>query len=139
MTTKADHILDAFAHSEDWFDKYEILIKMGSELSVMDEKDKTDDNAISGCQSRLWIKARLKDGKIYFSGDSDAKITRGILAVVLYVADQQPPKKIVDIDWGFLDRIGLSTHLSPARANGLTSILKRIRQLALENIDQALE
>lgn len=125
-----DRLIDEFNHCEDWTDKYEMLIAYGIGWSAMEEKFRTDDNAIKGCQSRLWIATEIQDGRMVFYADSDSKIVRGMVAIVLEVLNNQTPEKVAKADLYFLEAIGLSTHLSPVRTNGLATIVKRIYQLA---------
>ncbi|MFP4531894.1 MAG: SufE family protein [Desulfobacterales bacterium] len=129
-----DQIIEEFAPLNEWFDRYERLIAFGSELPRLAETERTDENLINDCQSRLWLAAHLIDGRLVFYADSEAKITRGIIALVLKVVNKQPPGAVADADLYFLDAIGLTSNLSPARANGLASILKRINQLARQHI-----
>jgi len=131
-----DRLIEEFALLKEWFDKYEHLIELGKQLPLLDEKYKTEENLISGCQSRLWITAELVDGKIVFHADSDAKITRGIIAVVLKVVNNQPPEEVAKVELYCLDAIGLTSNLSPSRANGLASIIKRIYDLANIFVEQ---
>ena len=125
-----DQIIEEFAPLNEWFDRYERLIAFGSEMPPLPETGRTDDNLINDCQSRLWLAADLIAGRLVFYAHSEAKITRGIIALVLKVVNNQPPEAVADADLYFLDAIGLTTNLSPSRANGLASILKRINQLA---------
>jgi len=122
-----------FTSPDNVFDNYKKLIDLGAQLPAIEPKDKTPENEISDCQSRLWIKAECIEGCMLFYGDSEARITRGILALILRVVNNQPPETILKIDWGFLDTIGLRPHLSPSRAGGLKSILSRIKKLTLEH------
>lgn len=125
-----DQIINEFDPLNEWLDRYERLIAFGSEMPRLPETGRTDDNLINDCQSRLWLAAELIDGRLVFYADSEAKITRGIIALVLKVLNNQPPEAVADADLYFLDAIGLTSNLSPSRANGLASILKRINQLA---------
>lgn len=114
----------------DWLGRYAYLIRLGEDLTAIAPDLKTDDYAIAGCQSQVWVVATLVNGKMHFQGTSDAKITRGILALVFCVVEGQRPDEVARAEWRCLRKIGLSTALSPSRANGLAAILQRIRQLA---------
>jgi len=125
-----DKIIEEFSALEDLFRKYEYLISLGKALEPLSEEYKTEENTIGGCQSTVWLKAELKNNKIHFTADSDALITKGILALLLKVVNNQSPNDILNCDFYFIDRIGLSSNLSPARWNGVNAILKRIRYFA---------
>ncbi|MCI2081886.1 MAG: SufE family protein [Bacteroidales bacterium] len=125
-------IVEEFSVYDDWLDKYEYLIELGKSLPIIDEKDKLDSNLIEGCQSRVWLSPSYMDGKIYFKADSDAIITKGIIALLVRVYNGRTPKEILSSDFGFIDKIGLKENLSPTRANGLVSMIKQIREYALE-------
>jgi cysteine desulfuration protein SufE len=112
-------------------DKYNYLIEMGKEMKVIDEKYKVQNNLISGCQSRVWLQAEYRDGRIWFSADSDAVITKGLVSLMIRVLDGQSPDDILNADLGFVERIGLKEHLSPTRSNGLTSMIKQMKLYAL--------
>jgi cysteine desulfuration protein SufE len=127
-----EHIVDVFAGRGDWFDRYEYLIALGRSLAPLDERYKTEEYALGGCQSQVWIRAELEEGFLHIEADSDSLITRGILALLVKVVDRQPPGEIAAADLFFLKDIGLSTNLSPSRANGLELIVRRIRSLARE-------
>lgn len=133
MTIKEqqDEIIADFEFLGDWDQKYEYIIDLGKELPLIDEKYKTEDNLIRGCQSRVWLHAGHKDGKLFFTADSDAQITRGLVAMVIRVLSGHTPKEITDADIYFINTIGLSSHLSPTRSNGLLSMLKQIKSYAL--------
>ena len=120
-------IIEEFSFLEDWMEKYEQIIALGKELAPMSESNKVDDNKIKGCQSQVWVHARETEEGIHFEADSDAIITRGMVALLLRVVQGQSPKDIAQYDFGFLDQIGLTAHLSPSRANGLLSMVKQIR------------
>ena len=122
-----DRIIVEFSTREDWIDKYEYLIDLGKELDPLPAALKTEENAIRGCQARVWISAGLEDGKLDFYADSDAQITRGLIALLLRVLNHQTPGDIVNSDLYFIEKIGLSSHLSPSRANGLASIVKHMK------------
>ena len=127
-----DQLIAEFEPYEDWFEKYEHLVKMGDQLPAMREELKSEDNTVSGCQSMLWMAAEKENGKLLYFADSDAKITRGIIAAVLRVVDRQAPQEIVEADFYFLEDIGFTYNLSPSRSNGLSAIIKRVRELAKE-------
>lgn len=124
-------IVDEFTLFDEWMDKYEYIIELGKDLPLIDEKYKTDENLIKGCQSKVWLHAELKDGKIIFTADSDAIITKGIVGLVIRVFSNHTPQEIIDADLFFIDQIGLQEHLSPTRSNGLLSMLKQIRMYAV--------
>lgn len=128
---KQKEIVGDFEFLDDWMDKYEMIIQMGKELPPMDESDKIDQNLIKGCQSRVWIKSNYKDGIITFSADSDALITKGLVSLVIKVLSGHSPKEIMDAELHFVNDIGLSSHLSPTRSNGLLSMLKQIKNYAI--------
>ncbi len=125
-------IIKEFAPLEEWFEKYEKLIDLGKKLPVMDEEYKTEANLMSGCQSSVWITSRLENGRVIFQADSDALIIRGIIAILLKVVNNQPSEDISSMDLYFLDTIGLSSNLSPSRANGLASLVQYIKDCAKE-------
>lgn len=126
-----EEIVDEFALFDEWMDKYEHIIELGKDLPLIDEQYKTDENLIKGCQSKVWLHAALKDGKIIFTADSDAIITKGIVGLVIRVFSNHTPQEIIDADLFFIDQIGLQEHLSPTRSNGLLSMLKQIRMYAI--------
>ena len=128
---KEEQIISEFSHFEDWMDKYNHLIEMGKLLTVIDEKDKVEKYLISGCQSRVWLKAKFVDGNIVFMADSDAVITKGIISLLVKVLSEETPEAILDSNLEFVDKIGLREHLSPTRSNGLTSMIKQIKLYAL--------
>ena len=129
-TIKRD-IISEFSLFEDWMEKYEYIIELGKSIPLIDPKFKTDDNLINGCQSKVWIHAELKNNNILFYADSDAIITKGIIAILIRVFSNQEPKNILESDTKFIDKIGLKEHLSPTRANGLVSMIKQIKIYAL--------
>ena len=133
MTREAieQEIIDEFANFEDWMDKYAYIIELGQNCPQIDEKDKTEANLIKGCQSRVWVSATLKDGLMDIKADSDAVITKGIITLLLRVFNFQKPEDVYAADLTFIDTIGLSTHLSPTRSNGLLSMIKQIKLYAL--------
>src|SRR6266702_4419761 len=133
MTIKEqqDEIIADFELFGDWMDKYEYIIQLGKDLPLIDPPYKIDENLIRGCQSRVWLHADYKDGKMLFTADSDAVITKGLVSLVILVLSGHSPKEIVDADLYFIDAIGLSSHLSPTRSNGLLSMVKQIKLYAL--------
>lgn len=133
MTIKEiqDDIVDEFSLFDDWMQRYEYMIELGKSLPLIDENDKTDANLIKGCQSKVWVSAKLDDDKIVFNADSDAIITKGIIAILIRVFSNQTPKAILDANTDFIDEIGLKEHLSPTRANGLVSMIKQLKMYAL--------
>ena len=126
-----DEIIAEFSEFDDWMDRYQLLIDLGSEQKALDEKYKTDQNLIEGCQSRVWLQADYVDGKIVFQAESDALIVKGIIALLIKVLSGHTPDEILEADLYFIDRIGLREHLSPTRSNGLLSMVKQIRMYAL--------
>lgn len=127
-----DEIVDEFSGMTDWMDRYAYIIELGNALDALSESQKTADNLIDGCQSRLWLNAELSDdGRIHFSADSDAIIVKGIVSLLIRVLDGRTPQEILDADLYFIDRIGLHEHLSPTRSNGLLSMVKQMRMYAL--------
>ncbi len=126
-----DEVIEEFSDFTDWMDKYQLLIDLGNELKPFDDKYKTESNLIDGCQSRVWLQADYKDGKIYFTAESDALIVKGIIALLIRVLSGHTPKEIIDADLYFIERIGLKDHLSPTRSNGLLAMIKQIRVYAV--------
>jgi cysteine desulfuration protein SufE len=126
-----DTIVDEFSIFEDWMDKYNLLIDMGKELPVIDPKFKTKDFLIEGCQSKVWLHPELKDGRIFFTADSDAIITRGIVGLLIKVLSDRKPDEIISADLYFIDKIGLRQNLSPTRSNGLLSMVRQIKLYAM--------
>ncbi|MBV7530577.1 SufE family protein [Chitinophaga sp. sic0106] len=124
---KQEEVIDDFSFMENWEDKYEYIIQLGKELPLIPEQYKTDDNLIKGCQSRVWLHTELKDGKLLFSADSDAVITKGLVSLMISVLSGHTPKEIAEAEIFFIDAIGLSSHLSPTRSNGLLSMLKQMK------------
>ncbi|UYQ94631.1 SufE family protein [Chitinophaga horti] len=133
MTIKEsqDKIIDDFALFEEWSDKYEHIIQMGEDLPAMDPKYKVDENLIRGCQSKVWLHAEFKDGLLHFTADSDAQITKGLVALVVSAVSGHTPADIADTDFYFINAIGLTGHLSQTRAGGLASMVKQIKMYAL--------
>ena len=126
-----DEVIEEFEDFTDWMDKYQMLIDLGNELAPLDEKYKTEQNLIDGCQSRVWIQCDCQDGVLIFTADSDALIVKGIIALLLKVLSGHSPKEILDAELYFIDRIGLREHLSPTRSNGLLAMVKQIRTYAV--------
>jgi|SRR5690554_150617 len=126
-----EELIDEFAMFEDWMQRYEYMIDLGHSLPLIDEKYKTDDYLIKGCQSKVWLHSELNDGKIIFTADSDAIITKGIVAILVRAFSNQSPQDILDANTDFIDEIGLKEHLSPTRANGLVSMIKQMKMYAM--------
>lgn len=124
-------IVEEFSLFEDWMDKYNYLIELGKSLPVIDPKYKTEQYLISGCQSQVWLHAEYRDGKVFFSADSDAIITKGIVNLLIRVLSDQAPADIIDSSLSFLDGIGLREHLSPTRSNGLNSMIRQMKLYAV--------
>lgn len=131
ITEIEQKVITEFSIFEDWMDKYNYLIDMGKTLPLIDEKYKTDQYLISGCQSRVWLSAELEDDKVIFKADSDAVITKGIINLLIRVLSNQSPEDIITTNLEFIDEIGLKEHLSPTRSNGLTSMIKQMKLYAL--------
>ena len=133
MTIKEiqEEIIDEFSFFEDWMERYEYMIELGKSLPMIKEEFKTNSNLISGCQSKVWLHSEIEGDKIKFTADSDAILTKGIVALLLRVFNNQKPKDILDAELYFVDKIGLKEHLSPTRANGLVSMIKQIKLYAL--------
>ena len=123
-------IIEEFSMYDDWLDKYEYLIELGKNLQDFPEESKTEDNLIKGCQSRVWLDHRIDDGKIIFSADSDAIITKGIISLLIGLYSGRTPQEILSSDFSVIEKIGLKENLSPTRANGLVSMIARIREVA---------
>lgn len=126
-----DEIIEEFSAFDDWMDKYQLLIDLGNEQEPLDERYKTEQNLIDGCQSRVWLQADYRDGLIEFQAESDALIVKGIVALLIRVLSGHSPQEIIDADLYFIDRIGLHEHLSPTRSNGLLAMIKKIRAYAV--------
>lgn len=126
-----DEIIDEFSLFDDWMDKYQYLIDLSKNLPVIDDKYKTDEYLIKGCQSQVWLFAEKKDDKVVFTADSDAIITKGIISLLIRVLSNQTPQDILDCDLHFIDAIGLKENLSPTRSNGLLSMIKQMKIYAL--------
>ena len=126
-----DEIIGEFSVFDDWLDKYDYLIELSDALPPIDAAHRTDRYLINGCQSRVWIDARLEGGKGYYTADSDAIITKGIIALLIRVISGHTPQEILDADLYFIEKIGLRQHLSPTRSNGLLSMVKQIKSYAI--------
>jgi cysteine desulfuration protein SufE len=131
ISEKGQSLVEDFSFMEDWTEKYQYLIDLSKNLAPMDTKFKVEDNLIKGCQSKVWLKASFEDELINFQADSDAIISKGIVAILLSVLNDRKPNEILNADLSFIDQIGLKEHLSPNRANGLSSMLKQIKFYAL--------
>ena len=126
-----EEIVEEFSMFDDWMERYEYIIELGKNLPLIKEEFKTENNLIKGCQSKVWLQGEQKDDKIIFTADSDAILTKGIIAILIRVFSNQSAKDILDADMSFIDEIGLKEHLSPTRANGLVSMIKNIKMYAL--------
>ena len=124
-------IVEEFSMFEDWMERYEYMIALGKSLPLIDSKLKTEENIIKGCQSKVWLHAKLEDKKVIFTADSEAIITKGIIAILIRIFSHQSPKEILEANTEFIDAIGLKEHLSPSRANGLVSMIKQIKMYAI--------
>ncbi len=131
ITDIQNELIADFDLFDDWADKYEYLIDLGKTLPPLDDKYKTEENRIHGCQSRVWLHAALENDHVIFEADSDAFITKGIVGLLVKVLSNHPPKEIVGADLSFIDKIGLKSHLSPTRANGLASMVKQMQNYAV--------
>lgn len=131
IEAKQQEIIDEFAIYDDWMEKYEYIIDLGKETPSIDPSKKTTDRLIEGCQSRVWLDAAFEGGKLHFTADSDAIITKGIIGLLIRVMNDETPETIVQTDLHFIKNIGLQEHLSPTRANGLASMVKKMKVLAL--------
>lgn len=126
-----DEVIEEFADFDDWMDKYQMLIDLGNDLGTLDEKYKTEQNLIDGCQSRVWLQCDYVAGKLVFSAESDALIVKGIIALLIRVISGHTPEEIRDADLYFIEKIGLKDHLSPTRSNGLLAMVKQIKAYAV--------
>ncbi len=126
-----EEIVSEFEMFDDWMQRYEYMIDLGKDLPLIDEKYKTDKNIIKGCQSKVWVHAELEGDQLNFTADSDAIITKGIIAILIRTFSGQHPSAIIDADTNFIDQIGLKEHLSPTRANGLVSMIKQLKMYAV--------
>lgn len=131
MDTIQEEIIEEFSMFDDWLDKYDYLIQLSDTLPAIAPEHRTDRYVIEGCQSRVWVDAELRDGKVFYSADSDAIITKGIIALLIRVLGGRSPQEILDTELYFIDRIGLSENLSPTRSNGLVAMIKQMRMYAL--------
>jgi cysteine desulfuration protein SufE len=131
INERQDEIIEEFSGLDDWMDKYQLLIDLGNEQEPLDEKYKTEQNLIDGCQSRVWLQADYVDGKIHFSAESDALIVKGIVSLLIRVLSDHTPQEILDADLYFINEIGLREYLSPTRSNGLLAMVKQMRAYAL--------
>lgn len=129
-----EEVVDSFSMYDEWLDKYEYLIDLGKNLPPYPEELKTEDRLIKGCQSRVWLNYEVKDGYLYFTADSDAIITKGIISLLISVYSGRTPEEISSSDFSFIEKIGLKENLSPTRANGLVSMIATIKTVALENL-----
>ncbi len=126
-----EEIIDEFSMFEDWMERYEYIIELGKDLPIIEDAYKTKDNLIVGCQSKVWLHADIKEDKINFTADSDAILTKGIVALLVRILSNQSPMKILEADLFFINKIGLTEHLSPTRANGLLAMVKQLKLYAL--------
>ena len=126
-------IVEEFAIFTDWMDKYEYIIELGKNVPVIEEKEKTEENLIKGCQSWVWLSCRVEDGKLYFAADSDAIITKGIISLLIGLYSGRTAQEILSSDFSVVEKIGLKENLSPTRANGLVSMIAKIREVATLN------
>lgn len=132
-----EQIIEEFSIFDDWLDKYDYLIELSDSLPAIAAEHRTDDYIIKGCQSRVWVDARFEDGKLYFAADSDAIITKGIIALLIRVMNGRSPQELLDLDLYFIDAIGLGENLSPTRSNGLLAMIKQMKMFALAFNSQA--
>ena len=130
LEEKKQQVIEDFSTYDEWLDKYEYLIELGKGLEALPEDKKTENNLIKGCQSRVWLDSELKDGRLYFSADSDAIITKGIISLLVNIYSGSTPEEIVADDFGFVEGIGLRENLSPTRAGGLASMIQTIKKIA---------
>jgi len=132
VSDRAQQIVDEFSLFDDWMSRYEYLIELGDDIPLIDEDHKTEDNYVHGCQSDVWIQSELdaQDRVLEFRGDSNAKITKGLAALIIRVLDEQPPAAVAEADFDFLDEIGLHDHLSSQRNNGLKAMIEEVRERA---------
>ena len=129
-----EELIEDFSMYEEWLDKYEYLIGLGKDLPMFHEEQKTDDKLIKGCQSRVWLDSKVEDGRIFFTADSDAIITKGIISMLISVYSGRTPEEIASDDFSFIGKLGLKENLSPTRANGLVSMIATIKKIAEDNI-----
>lgn len=126
-----DEIIDEFSQFDDWMDKYALLIDLGNSLEALDDKQKTPQNIIEGCQSRVWLDAEMNDDIITYKGESDAVLVKGIVSLLIHVLSGHTPDEIINTELYFIDAIGLKEHLSPTRSNGLVAMVKQMKLYAL--------
>ena len=126
-----DNIIDEFSMFDDWMDKYSLLIDLGNSLNPLEDKDKTPQNIIEGCQSRVWLNAEMKDGLVTYRGESDAVLVKGIVSLLIQVLTNHTPDEIINTELYFIEKIGLREHLSPTRSNGLLAMVKQMKLFAL--------
>lgn len=131
INDKQQEIIDEFADIDDWMDRYAYIIDLGNNLPAIDEKYKTPEHLIEGCQSRVWLNADYRDGKVHYTADSDAIIVKGIISLLISVLNDHTPDEIINSDLHFIDEVGLSQHLSPTRSNGLLAMVKQMKLDAL--------
>jgi cysteine desulfuration protein SufE len=131
LQEKQEEVIEDFAIYDDWMEKYEYLIELGKDLPKIAEDKKTEDRIIEGCQSKVWLEATFEGGKMHFTADSDAIITKGIIGLLIRVMDNETPEEILKNELFFIDRIGLHEHLSPTRSNGLASMVKKMKMASL--------
>ncbi len=131
ITEIQNEIIDEFGMFDDWEERYQYMIDLGKTLPLINEQYKTQDYIIKGCQSKVWVHAEMNDDKVKFTADSDAIITKGIIAILIRVFSNQHPKDIIEANTDFIDKIGLKEHLSPTRANGLVSMIKQLKMYAI--------
>ncbi len=132
VNSRQDEVIEEFDMFSDWMEKYEHIIEIGKDLATMEEEDKVDENLIKGCQSRVWLSAKLNsEGEVIFSGDSDAIITKGLVALMIHILSGSQASEIAAVDLYFLEKIGLNQHLSPTRSNGLASMVKQMKMYGL--------
>ena len=129
-----NEIVEEFSVFDEWMDKYEYIIEFGKNLPAMDEKYKTEENKVSGCQSQVWLNTKFENGKLIYEADSDAIITKGLVGLLVKVLSNQKPEDIVSAKLEFIDRIGMKEHLSPNRANGLVAMIKKMKNIAVSKI-----
>jgi cysteine desulfuration protein SufE len=134
ITEKQQEIIDEFSMFDDWMEKYEYIIDLGKDLPAIDPSKKTDDRLIEGCQSRVWLDSSVVDGKMIFTADSDAIITKGIIGLLIRVLNNETPEDVAKEDLNFIKVIGLQEHLSPTRSNGLVSMVKRMKMEAVKQL-----
>lgn len=131
IAQQQQEIIEEFSFFEDWMQRYEYIIELGKTLPIINDQHKTDENIIKGCQSKVWLHAHFKENKVLYEADSDAILTKGVIALLIRVFNQHSPEEILEASTDFLDQIGLKEHLSPTRANGLVSMVKQIKLYAL--------